>query len=115
MITRRPTRSDVAGHLTTAIAAFDTAQLRGPQALSRLDLATAHLHVGDPEQAAELAMQALALTAEHRFESVHQRTHQFLAAAHPLHHHPRLQDVADLVAERAHPGATPPAGLRSPT
>ncbi|MBX7269591.1 helix-turn-helix domain-containing protein [Micromonospora sp. Llam7] len=107
--------TDVAGHLTTAIAAFDTAQLRGPQALSRLDLATAHLHAHDPEQAAELAMQALALTAEHRFESVHQRTHQFLAAAHPLRHHRRIQDVADLLADRTHPRTAPPTGLRSPT
>ncbi|WP_194823106.1 helix-turn-helix transcriptional regulator [Micromonospora sp. S-DT3-3-22] len=107
--------TDVAGHLTTAIAAFDTAQLRGPQALSRLDLATAHLYAGDPDQAAELALQALALTAEHRFESVHQRTHQFLTAAHPLRHHRRIQDVADLLANRAHPHTPPPAGLRSPT
>ncbi|MFC8849468.1 MULTISPECIES: hypothetical protein [unclassified Micromonospora] len=75
-ITWRPTRSDVAGHLTTATAAFDTAQLHGPQALSRLDLATAHLHADDPDDldhAAELELQALALTTEHRFESVHQR------------------------------------------
>ncbi|MDG4793034.1 helix-turn-helix transcriptional regulator [Micromonospora sp. WMMD1082] len=107
--------ADVAGHLTTAIAAFDTAQLRGPQALSRLDLATAHLHAGDPDQAAELALQALALTAEHRFESVRQRTHQFLTAAHPLGHHPRIQDVADLLADRTQPRTVPPAGLRSPT
>ncbi|WP_405097949.1 helix-turn-helix domain-containing protein [Micromonospora sp. NBC_01412] len=107
--------TDVTGHLTTAIAAFDTAQLRGPQALSRLDLATAHLHADDPDQAAELALQALTLTAEHRFESVHQRTHQFLAAAHPLRHHPRIQDVADLLADRTHPHTPPLAGLRSPT
>ncbi|MFF3867126.1 helix-turn-helix domain-containing protein [Micromonospora sp. NPDC001898] len=105
----------VAGHLTTAIAAFDTAQLRGPQALSRLDMATAHLHAGEPDQAAELALQALALTAEHRFESVHQRTEQFLATAHPLRRHPRIQDVANLLAERTHPRTAPPASLRSPT
>ncbi|MFI6163113.1 helix-turn-helix domain-containing protein [Micromonospora haikouensis] len=107
--------TDVTGHLTTAIAAFDTAQLRGPQALSRLDLATAHLHADDPDQAAELAVQALALTAAHRFESVHQRTHQFLTAAHPLRHHRRIRDVADLLADRTHPSTAPPAGLRSPT
>ncbi|WDZ82670.1 helix-turn-helix domain-containing protein [Micromonospora cathayae] len=107
--------TNVAGHLTTAIAAFDTAQLRGPQALSRLDLATAHLHADDPDHAAELALQALALTADHRFESVHQRTHQFLAAARPLRHHPRLQHVAELLAERTHPGAAPPSDPRSST
>ncbi|MCX4469435.1 helix-turn-helix domain-containing protein [Micromonospora sp. NBC_01655] len=107
--------TDVASHLTTAIAAFDTAQLRGPQALSRLDLATAHLHADDPDQAAELALQALTLTADQRFESVHQRTHQFLTAAHPLRHHRRIQDVADLLADRTQPRAAPPAGLRSPT
>ncbi|WP_431893219.1 helix-turn-helix domain-containing protein [Micromonospora haikouensis] len=107
--------TDVTRHLTTAIVAFDTAQLRGPQALSRLDLATAHLHADDPDQAAELALQALALTAEHRFESVHQRTHQFLTAAHSLRHHPQIRDVADLLADRRHPRTAPPAGLRSPT
>ncbi|MBQ1022959.1 helix-turn-helix domain-containing protein [Micromonospora sp. C95] len=101
--------------LTAAVAAFDAAQLRGPQALSRLDLATAHARAGDLDHAAGLALEALSLTAEHCFESVYQRTRQFLAAAHTFGRHPRLQDVADLFTELTHPGSPPPPGLRSPT
>ncbi|RQW93617.1 XRE family transcriptional regulator [Micromonospora inaquosa] len=92
----------VTNHLTVAIDAFDTAGLAGPRALSRLDLATAHLHADrpDPEQAATLAMEALTLTADQRFESVHQRARQFLAAAHPFASQPQLRHVADLLADR---------------
>ncbi|MEV4384297.1 helix-turn-helix transcriptional regulator [Micromonospora sp. NPDC049580] len=97
----------VTNHLTTAIAAFDTAGLAGPRALCRLDLATAHLHANspDPEEAGALAVEALTLTAGQRFESVNQRAHQFLAAAHPFACHPQLRHVADLLADR-----TPVAG-----
>ncbi|MFV2104599.1 helix-turn-helix domain-containing protein [Micromonospora sp. LOL_024] len=105
----------VVDQLTAAVAAFDAAQLRGPQALSRLDLATAHARAGDLDHAAGLALEALSLTAEYRFESVYQRTRQFLAAAHPFGRHSRLQDVADLFTELTRPGSPPPPGLRSPT
>ncbi|MGC4876078.1 helix-turn-helix domain-containing protein [Micromonospora sp. DT43] len=98
----------VIDHLTAAVAAFDAAQLRGPQALSRLDLATAHAVAGDLDQAAGLALEALSRTAEYRFESVYQRTRQFLAAARPFGRHPRLRDVADLFTELTRPGGTPP-------
>ncbi|MEU7810773.1 hypothetical protein AB0B18_30355 [Micromonospora chalcea] len=95
---RRPT--------TVAITAFDAAGMAGPRALSRLDLATAHLHADrpDPDQAATLAVEALALTSEQRFEAVHQRARQFLAAAHPFARHPRLRQVADLLADRPQAG-----------
>ncbi|MER7471716.1 helix-turn-helix transcriptional regulator [Micromonospora sp. NPDC000018] len=109
--------ADVNDHLAIAIAAFDTAGLCGPQALSRLDLATAHLHVDDPEpeQAATLVVEALTLTADQRFESVHQRASQFLAVARPFARHPRLRQVADLLADRTQVAVAPPPALPSPS
>ncbi|MDG9674812.1 helix-turn-helix transcriptional regulator [Micromonospora sp. DH14] len=105
----------VTDHLTTAIAAFDSAGLAGPRALSRLDLATAHLHGDnpDPEEAGALAAEALVLTADQRFESVHQRARQFLAVARPFARHPRLRHVADLLADRTQVAATGQAALPS--
>ncbi|MEU8388848.1 helix-turn-helix transcriptional regulator [Micromonospora sp. NPDC048843] len=105
----------VTDHLTTAITAFDTAGLAGPRALCRLDLATAHLHADnpDPEEAGALAVEALTLTADQRFESVHQRARQFLATAHPFARHPQLRHVADLLADRAQVAATGQAALPS--
>jgi len=83
--------------------------------LSRLDLATAHLHATNPDlqEASALAVEALTLTADQRFESVHQRARQFLAAAHPFARHPRLRHVADLLADRAQMGATARTALPS--
>ncbi|MCZ7421906.1 helix-turn-helix transcriptional regulator [Verrucosispora sp. WMMA2121] len=106
----------ITDHLTTAITAFDTAALAGPRALSRLDLATAHLHTDnpDPEQAATLAAEALTLTADQRFESVHQRARQFLACAQPFARHPQLRHVADMLADRTQLDATTPPALPSP-
>ena len=109
--------AEVTDHLTTAITAFDTAGLAGPQALSRLDLATAHLNARDPdpEQAATLAVEALVLTADHQFESVHQRARQFLDVAGRLGRHPQLRHVAELLDERTPVGAPGPAALPSPS
>ncbi|RQW97565.1 helix-turn-helix domain-containing protein [Micromonospora inaquosa] len=105
----------VTNHLTTAITAFDTAGLAGPRALSRLDLATAHLHADnpDPEEAGALAAEALTLTADQRFESVYQRARQFLAAAHPFARHPQLRHVADLLVDRTPVAGTGQAALPS--
>ena len=107
---------DVTGHLTTAINAFDAAALRGPQALSRLDLATAHLHHDnpEPEQAGSLVLEALNLTADQRYESVHQRARQFLALARPFAQQPQLRHVAELLSERTQTRALNPPGLPSP-
>ncbi|MFY1703003.1 helix-turn-helix domain-containing protein [Micromonospora sp. WMMA1923] len=108
--------ADVTPHLTTAIDAFDAAGLRGPQALSRLDLATAHLKGTDPdyERAAALAIDALAITDDQRYESVSQRARQFLATARAFKR-PELRQVADILASRRHQGTSTPPALRSPT
>jgi len=104
--------AEVTAHLTTAIDAFDGAALRGPQALSRLDLATAYLR-GDnpePERAGALALEALTLTADQRYESVNQRARQFLATARSFAQQPQLRQVAELLSDRTQTGArTPPA------
>ncbi|MGK5738111.1 helix-turn-helix domain-containing protein [Micromonospora sp. URMC 103] len=107
---------DVTAHLTTAIDAFDVAGLRGPQALSRLDLATAYLRGDpDPEQAGALALEALTLTADQRYESVNQRTRQFLATARPFAQQPQLRQVAELLHDRTQIGARTPPALPSPS
>ncbi|WP_433532990.1 helix-turn-helix domain-containing protein [Micromonospora sp. CA-263727] len=107
---------DVTGHLNTAINAFDAAGLPGPQALSRLDLATAHLHRDnpEPEQACSLVLEALDLTADQRYESVHQRARQFLAMARPFAQQPQLRHVAELLSARTQTRAPTPPGLPSP-
>ncbi|MEV0003411.1 helix-turn-helix transcriptional regulator [Micromonospora sp. NPDC050980] len=106
--------AEVIDHLATPIAAFDAAQLRGPQALSRLDLATAHLHAGNLDHAADLAVEALTLAADCRFESVRQRARQFLGAARPFGRHPQLLYVTDLLNEYTPTSSAPRSGLRSP-
>ncbi|MFE9656977.1 hypothetical protein [Micromonospora sp. NPDC006431] len=109
--------TDVTAHLTTAIDAFDVAALRGPQALSRLDLATAYLRADhpEPEQASSLALEALTLTADQRYESVNQRARQFLATARPFAQQPQLRQVAELLCDRTQIGARTPPALPSPS
>ncbi|MEV0810917.1 helix-turn-helix transcriptional regulator [Micromonospora sp. NPDC050200] len=109
--------TDVTTHLTTAIDAFDAAALRGPQALSRLDLATAYLNRGnpEPEQASALALEALTLTADQRYESVSQRARHFLATARPFAQQPQLRQVAELLGDRTQIGAQAPPALPSPS
>ncbi|MGC4746834.1 hypothetical protein ACLQ28_14385 [Micromonospora sp. DT201] len=64
---------------------------------------TAHLHNDnpDPEQAAGLALQALALSADHHYESVNQRAHQFLTTARPFANMALMRRVAEQVDTRA--------------
>jgi transcriptional regulator with XRE-family HTH domain len=87
---------------TQALVAFDAAGLHGPQALSRLDLATASLtgQDPDPDRAAALVIEAMAVTADERFASVNQRALEFLAAAHPWVDQPSVRQAADLIAHR---------------
>jgi tetratricopeptide (TPR) repeat protein len=86
-----------------ALAAFDAAGLRGPQALTRLDLATAALRSPDPDpdRASELAAQAMAVSASQRFESVAKRAREFVVAARPWAGRPAVREVAELVADWA--------------
>ncbi|MEU5726765.1 helix-turn-helix transcriptional regulator [Micromonospora sp. NPDC047738] len=109
--------TDVTTHLVTAIDAFDAAALRGPQALSRLDLATAYLRADnpEPEQASALALEALTLTADQRYESVNQRARQFLATARPFAQQPQLRQVAELLCDRIRIGVRTPPALPSPS
>jgi transcriptional regulator with XRE-family HTH domain len=87
-----------------ALAAFDRAGLRGPQALTRLDLATAALTARDrdpdPDRAADLVMEAMTVTEAQRFESVTKRAEEFMEAAQPWSKRPRMKEIADLVADR---------------
>ncbi|MDZ5447071.1 helix-turn-helix transcriptional regulator [Micromonospora sp. 4G57] len=107
---------NVTGYLTHALDAFDQAALRGPQALSRLDLATAALQQDQPEveRACTLAVEAMTLTADQRFESVRQRARQFLAIAQPFAALPEVCHVVDLIVERGSPAQQTPPALPSP-
>jgi hypothetical protein len=86
-------------YATQALREFDRAGLRGPQALSRLDLATAALMSGKPEleRSCVLVKQAMTVAAEHRFESVRQRAQEFLSAASTWAAEPSVREVAELV------------------
>jgi DNA-binding XRE family transcriptional regulator/tetratricopeptide (TPR) repeat protein len=68
-----------------ALPAFDLAQLHGPRALTRLDLATAYAMSGDTEmqQATDLVGQALTITAATPFASVARRAGEFVRMARP--------------------------------
>jgi hypothetical protein len=83
-----------------AITSFDEAQLHGPQALTRLDLATSLLvrADADPEHACQLASEALALTDHERFGSVLIRASEFLVEAQPWAAATVVSDVADQLA-----------------
>ena len=85
-----------------ALPAFDEAQLHGPQALTRLDLATAALmHAdADPEQACQLVTEAIAITDREQFDSVGQRSREFLRLAHRWSKTAAMRDVAELVNAR---------------
>ncbi|MET7394255.1 hypothetical protein ABZS66_12250 [Dactylosporangium sp. NPDC005572] len=91
-------------HARLALEAFDRAELHGPRALSRLDLATAELHRPrrelDLEFACTVAAEALTLTTDHAFESVTQRAKEFLTNANQWSNHTAVQHVAELLQQR---------------
>jgi transcriptional regulator with XRE-family HTH domain len=82
-----------------AVTVFDTAQLRGPQALSRLDQATALLmgNRPDPEHACHIARAALAVAENEHFESVSQRAGEFVRMVEPWKTEPAVREVGELV------------------
>jgi tetratricopeptide (TPR) repeat protein/transcriptional regulator with XRE-family HTH domain len=82
-----------------AIDAFDRAGLRGPQALSRLDLATALLMPGgDLDRACAVAAEAMAVISTDVFESVALRSAEFVGAAQPWGRSPLVRDVRELLS-----------------
>ncbi|MEV0136662.1 helix-turn-helix transcriptional regulator [Dactylosporangium sp. NPDC050688] len=95
---------DARTHAQLSLAAFDRAELHGPRALSRLDLATAELQRPskevDLEYACAVAVEALTLTSGHAFESVTQRTGEFLVGARPWSGHIAVRRVAGLLEQR---------------
>ncbi|MEV6925554.1 helix-turn-helix transcriptional regulator [Dactylosporangium sp. NPDC051485] len=95
---------DAATHARLSLAAFDRAELHGPRALSRLDLATAELQRPsrdvDLEYACAVAVEALTLTTGHAFESVTLRTSEFLTSARHWSGHAGVQQVASLLEQR---------------
>lgn len=103
--------AEVERYAGPALAVFDQAELRGPQALTRLDLATAALMAprSDPERAAEFAAEAMVISAPQRFESVTKRAREFLDAAQPWARQPEIRAVAAAVEARSVPaiGAGP--------
>jgi hypothetical protein len=87
-------------HGSRALATFDTLGLSGPRALTRLDLAAAHLQTvgqADPERAASLVQEALALPDVDQFRPVVQRAQEFLTAVEPWREVPAIRDVAEVV------------------
>lgn len=86
-------------HAEHALPAFDAAGLRGPSALTRLDIAISLiLEPGraEPDRAAVLARDALRIAATQRFRSVAQRAGEFLDLARPWKDQPGMREVAEL-------------------
>jgi hypothetical protein len=79
--------------------AFNATDLHGPQALSRLDQATALLYGRSPdlERACQLATEALTAAANERFGSVTQRAREFLDVAEPWSAEPAVRELRELI------------------
>jgi len=90
-------------YATRALATFDAAGLRGPQALTRLDLATAVIRppgTADPERAAALVHEALSVAQADQYQPVAQRAAEFLQSVEPWHDLPAVRDVEEAVRSR---------------
>jgi transcriptional regulator with XRE-family HTH domain len=97
LLIRNPAK--VTEYASQAVTAFDAASLRGPQALSRLDQATALL-IGDdpdPEHACDVARAALRVSRNEQFESVVQRAGEFVDLAEPWKTAPAVREIEELV------------------
>jgi hypothetical protein len=96
-------------HAGQALVVFDRAKASGPQALTRLDLATAQLQQRQPdvESAAALAGEALRVD-ERRFEPLAQRSTEFLRAAAPWGGQPAIGEIRDHVHARFGDRVLPP-------
>ena len=97
LLLAKPTQVDT--FIQVAINAFDSAGLHGPQALSRLDLATALLLPGgDLDRACGVATEALTVSTTDTFESVALRAAEFVGAAQPWRTSPAVRQVRELVS-----------------
>jgi hypothetical protein len=77
-----------------ALGAFDRTGSTGPRALTRLDVATAHLQVTRPDVEAAAALVSEALQVDgRRFEPLAQRSAGFLRVAARWDDHPAIRDV----------------------
>jgi DNA-binding XRE family transcriptional regulator len=84
-----------------ALGPFDRAGSTGPQALTRLDLATAQLHHPGPDVEAAAALVGEALRVDdRRFEPLAQRSAGFLHAAARWGDQPAIRDIRDQVRAR---------------
>ncbi|MET7422056.1 XRE family transcriptional regulator [Dactylosporangium sp. NPDC005555] len=95
--------SDARSHAQLSLTAFDRAELHGPRALSRLDLATAELQRPrgdlDLDYACSVAVEALTLSGGYTYESVALRAMEFLNTAEPWSGNAAVRDVAGLVEQ----------------
>jgi tetratricopeptide (TPR) repeat protein len=103
--------AQVIKHGTRALGQLDAQGLRGWQALTRLDLAGAHVldrTDAEPERAAELVQQALSVPGADQFRPVVQRAHEFATTGEPWHDIPAVRDVTDAI--RTLPAMSRPIG-----
>jgi hypothetical protein len=93
-------------HGQAALTVFDHSDLRGPQALTRLDMASALLQQADPEpeRAASLVIDALAVEGAGAFASVAQRAGEFLSTVSAWQTLPAIRDVTAQVHELTNQG-----------
>ena len=84
-----------------ALDTFDAANFTGPQAMTRLDVATALLDpaTGDVEQAASLVAEAFHIGGAASFP-VRQRVAEFVEATAPWQALPAIRDVRELISGR---------------
>jgi hypothetical protein len=107
LLIRRP--REVTRLATEALAVFDEADLPGPRALTRLDHATALLmgEQVDPVHAATVAQQAIEIANSAGFESVKQRSEEFVLLARPWAREPAVRHVVEMVRAQRSQRALP--------
>jgi hypothetical protein len=85
-----------------ALASLDAGSAGSPQALTRLDLATALVHdprQAEPEQAAELVKAALAVPGADAFRPVIQRADEVVPTLRRWRELPAVVDALDVITE----------------
>jgi hypothetical protein len=80
--------------LQEALSLRDRSHVRG-RAVMLFDLATTYVHQRDLDMAAQIAGEAITLSAEHRITSVTECTRRFQAELRPWSTHPVIKDLDD--------------------